>query len=331
MVGAQKQHRSRLAAGALLLASWSLGAHAQEPHDSLDAPLSYEFGVDFFLALFGFDSVEPQWVAIEPPTAVEQDFPTLLYETSPPLEATLSLVRMDDANAASETGEVFRRERLAPREILQLSPHERILLVASADADGLIFSHWEIDGERQAERQRMAPVTVTRSLRATAVYGPPMDGGPGVATISITATPRSAAAIDIISGSERVARIETEGELRMLSGETFRAVAPVRRAKLAFWRWSIDGRPQTTDAVSLDHTVASDADLVAEYARLGDMNGDDILSRGDVELFILSLAQPSEYERRFPGMNRERRADVNGDGSVNQTDIDAFVELLLGE
>lgn len=290
--------------------------------------LSYDYTLDLFFSLFAFDGADVDWVEHSAPV---ERVPAIRFETAPPLDATLMVIHLDPQRDTNEGSVAFQRDLLAARRSLLLKESERVLLVAPAEADGLVFSHWEISGVRQAERQRMTPLTAGGETHVVAVFAPPAPGGPSVSTISIASTPDPGVPIDIVNNGDVVARVVTDGDLEMLNGEAIRAVAPTRHQKLAFSRWNIQGRPQDGGEVALNHNVAGDASLIAEYVRVGDMNGDDQLDRADVELFILSLAQPSEYERRYPGLDRLRRADVNGDGVVTQADIDAFVELLLGE
>lgn len=49
----------------------------------------------------------------------------------------------------------------------------------------------------------------------------------------------------------------------------------------------------------------------------------------DVAPFITALLDPSEYEKRYPDCELEF-ADVNADGFVDLTDVESFIELLLG-
>ena len=49
---------------------------------------------------------------------------------------------------------------------------------------------------------------------------------------------------------------------------------------------------------------------------------------GFVMSMICELTDPAAYAAAFPNCN-PANADVNADGSINNFDIDAFVELLI--
>jgi len=61
---------------------------------------------------------------------------------------------------------------------------------------------------------------------------------------------------------------------------------------------------------------------------LGDLNCDGALNAFDIEPFILALANPTNYAKRYPQCHRSL-ADINGNGVVNASDLKRFV-LLLG-
>jgi len=44
---------------------------------------------------------------------------------------------------------------------------------------------------------------------------------------------------------------------------------------------------------------------------------------------VLALSDPAAYEQAFPNCDINN-ADINGDGSVNNFDIDPFVECIAG-
>jgi aldose sugar dehydrogenase len=60
----------------------------------------------------------------------------------------------------------------------------------------------------------------------------------------------------------------------------------------------------------------------------GDMNGDGSLNNFDIDPFVLALINPAAYDAQYPNVNRVEVADANGDGVINNFDIDAFVRLL---
>jgi hypothetical protein len=61
----------------------------------------------------------------------------------------------------------------------------------------------------------------------------------------------------------------------------------------------------------------------------GDANGDGRVDNFDIDAFVLALSDPVAYWAACPDCNRAN-ADINEDGLVNNFDIDPFVELLLG-
>lgn len=120
----------------------------------------------------------------------------------------------------------------------------------------------------------------------------------------------------------RFARVFDVGTLVTIS-------ARPRTARLVFQRWVVDGRAQPAQHSTLAHVVVDDASLVAQYAYLGDMNGDGVVSRDDVDVFVLAVIDPEGYARHFPELDRVQRGDFNGDGALDEADIEAFVERLL--
>lgn len=61
----------------------------------------------------------------------------------------------------------------------------------------------------------------------------------------------------------------------------------------------------------------------------GATNCDGWIDRVDVAPFILALLNPDEYDKQYPDCDLAA-ADVNLDGSVDLTDVEGFIELLLG-
>jgi hypothetical protein len=69
--------------------------------------------------------------------------------------------------------------------------------------------------------------------------------------------------------------------------------------------------------------------LLAQYVLLGDVNGDDLLDKYDVDLFVAALVDPVGYAAAYPELDRIQRCDINGDGVVDALDLESFVDLLL--
>lgn len=62
--------------------------------------------------------------------------------------------------------------------------------------------------------------------------------------------------------------------------------------------------------------------------QLGDMNGDGHVNNFDVDGFVLALADPDEFMRQHPDLEPILLGDCNFDGALNSFDIDPFVNLL---
>ncbi len=106
--------------------------------------------------------------------------------------------------------------------------------------------------------------------------------------------------------------------------------APLRSGGACFERWVIDGIPHADGLnelrVALGPGVTS---ATAEYALLGDLNGDGALDRDDLYAFVRAVTDPLAFDEDFPEIDRVRRGDINGDGKVDNQDIEPFVELML--
>lgn len=113
------------------------------------------------------------------------------------------------------------------------------------------------------------------------------------------------------------------------AGTPVTLIAPSRPHGLAFWRWRQNGTPLADDQNTL-MVPAANALLEAEYVVLGDMNGDGDLNNFDIDPFVLALVDPDGYATAFPGLDRLRLGDIDGDGDLNNFDIDPFVNLLIG-
>ena len=59
----------------------------------------------------------------------------------------------------------------------------------------------------------------------------------------------------------------------------------------------------------------------------GDMNCDCVVNENDIEGFVLALIDPPQYRLRYPTCYLEH-ADTNGDGRVDNGDIDSFVAMV---
>jgi len=62
---------------------------------------------------------------------------------------------------------------------------------------------------------------------------------------------------------------------------------------------------------------------------IGDLNCDGVVNFGDINPFVLALANPDAYAAAYADCEI-LAADINGDGVVDFRDINAFVQLLTG-
>ena len=60
----------------------------------------------------------------------------------------------------------------------------------------------------------------------------------------------------------------------------------------------------------------------------GDMNGDGLVDFGDINPFVLALANPEAYAQQYPQLDANLSGDMNGDGVLDFADINGFVALL---
>ena len=60
----------------------------------------------------------------------------------------------------------------------------------------------------------------------------------------------------------------------------------------------------------------------------GDMNGDGLVDFGDINPFVMALANPDVYAQQYPQMDADLSGDMNGDGVLDFGDINGFVALL---
>lgn len=63
---------------------------------------------------------------------------------------------------------------------------------------------------------------------------------------------------------------------------------------------------------------------------LGDMNGDGDVNNLDINPFALALTDESAYTSQFPGIDPDVVGDINGDDVLNNLDINPFADLLTG-
>ncbi|MGE0478931.1 MAG: hypothetical protein AB7Q17_00540 [Phycisphaerae bacterium] len=62
---------------------------------------------------------------------------------------------------------------------------------------------------------------------------------------------------------------------------------------------------------------------------IGDANGDGALDNFDIDPFVEALVAPEVWQQQYPHLQMSCVADVNLDGAIDNFDIDAFVSLLV--
>jgi hypothetical protein len=108
---------------------------------------------------------------------------------------------------------------------------------------------------------------------------------------------------------------------------------------VAYQSISFDFSPQWCDAVRIRGQAGGDKHFTTimeleAYGSLGvpalpgDLNGDGSVNFGDINPFVLALADLSAYALSFPEVNPYIAADINEDGTVGFGDINPFVALL---
>ena len=115
-------------------------------------------------------------------------------------------------------------------------------------------------------------------------------------------------------------------------GTNVTLTAPARPGSpelMAFEHWIVDGVAQPEDQTQIIVTSAN-SNAVAQFAIVGDMNGDGAFDGADIEPFFLALSNYAAYQAAFPGLNGLKRGDCNGDGALDGADIEAFFVLLSG-
>jgi hypothetical protein len=204
-------------------------------------------------------------------------------------------------------------------------------LVAPPTVDDRVFSHWSVDGETRTERQRVLSLEVRSGVELVAHYRPWVPGR-SEASVTMLSTPEPGVTVSVGAESERLyTHVRTDTELACLTGEWLALLAPQRTARMAFAAWTVNGEALPSGESFLEHRVRGDDLLVAQYVLLGDVNGDDMLDKFDVEVFVAALIDPSGYARQFPDLDLMLRGDVNGDGAFDALDVEDFVDLLLSD
>jgi hypothetical protein len=206
----------------------------------------------------------------------------------------------------------------------------RLFLVAAPAIDAGVFSHWSVGGIR-VQRQRVLPLEMTEAVSAVAHYRRSV-AGRDEASVAIVSRPLPGVPISIGIGSEMLAsHVLAETEYACLTGEWLTLLAPPRTDRMVFVGWVVNGERVAANDSFLEHCVTGDDVLLAEYVLLGDVNGDDVLDKYDVDLFVAALIDPVGYAEVYPELDRLQRGDINGDGAFDALDVEGFVDLLLND
>jgi hypothetical protein len=207
----------------------------------------------------------------------------------------------------------------------------RTHLVAPPVVAEWVFSHWAVDGVLTTERERVLTLELSKDVEAVAHYRPGVPGQ-AEARLTIVSTPEPGVPIAVGPEADRLyADLTTQAGYECLMGEWLTLVAPERLPRFVFARWVVNGQPSSPGENALVHRADGDDVLVAEYVLLGDMNGDGQLDELDVDEFVLALIDPSGYTDRHPELSRTLRGDVNGDGAFDALDVEGFVDLLVSD
>lgn len=301
------------------ISAWEAGTSDQArrvsitlPHDAFHADFALRFRTQSH-------SGETAWFLAEMTLTAYAADTILTALTAPDSRAALTVI---DAESRS------RVDQAAPLSYA-CAAGARIDLVAPARINGWVFSHWTLDGERRFDRSRQMQVEMADDVEAVAHYWPT---GPraftGVLRIDSSPVPQIPLTVALASRGPHAAG-RTPFDYTGLIGEELEVAAAAQTETLAFVRWWLDGEPQRIGDAQLRVTLRDDAEAVAEYALIGDLNRDGVLDELDVEAFILALGDSGAYSRRYPGVPRILLGDVNRDGDLDELDVAPFVELFF--
>lgn len=205
----------------------------------------------------------------------------------------------------------------------------RVRLAAAPTAEGLVFSHWTVDGLIQANRKRVLALELGSDTEAVAHYRRWVSGR-GEIGVRIYAIPDGSMPIAAgLAPDLLYTNCVPSGEFRCLTGETILLSAPPRTETLALAGWVVGGRLLPGGESVLALRVSGAETILAEYVLLGDMNGDGRLDKYDVDVFLEALVAPSDYALDYPDLDRVKRGDINGDDLLDVLDIEAFVDLMI--
>jgi hypothetical protein len=207
----------------------------------------------------------------------------------------------------------------------------RLFLIPPPTTDGGVFSHWAVAGTARTQRQRVLALEMTEPIEAVAYYRPTV-AGRNAASVAIVSQPVPGVSIALgVEPDLLLTYLRAETEIPCLTGEWLTLLAPPRTERMVFVGWIVNGERVAGGDHLLEHCVSEDDVLIADYALLGDLNGDDVLDKYDVDLFVAALIDPLGYAEVYPELDPLERGDINGDGAFDALDVEGFVDLLLND
>jgi hypothetical protein len=267
------------------------------------------------------DDEDDAWFLGDVMVAGDAPLETLTVRMQPAREARIELVLAGRTDEMSVSVPFTGRFPVSSRLYLIPPP---------TTAEG-VFSHWSMDGGVRIQRQRVLALDMSESVETVAHYRPWVSGR-DEASVAIISAPLPG--VPIALGTEPEAlftHLDAGAEYPCLTGERLALLAPRRTERMVFVGWVVNGEKVPGSDNLLDHHVSGDDVLLAEYLLLGDVNGDDVLDKYDVDLFVAALIDPLGYAEVYPELDRVRRGDINGDGVFDALDVEGFVDLLLND
>ena len=220
-------------------------------------------------------------------------------------------------------GDALPRGLVLPARI---APEPGLKLLAPAHVGSWVFWRWELDGQFQPVRRRVLDLGRRNAWEAVAHYRP---GADQVVRLHVDQVPDPAAPPRVLLDGMPLPPADGPTGYALLPGEQVTVETPTRTGRARFDYWEIDGLPIEGAGPRLILPVRGETNLRAVYVLLGDMNGDGRVDRDDVDVFVLALADPQAYARRYPQLDRVARGDFNDDGVLDWADIEHFVEQVL--
>ena len=209
---------------------------------------------------------------------------------------------------------------------------ESVTLVAPPAALGGVFSHWRVDELLEPDRERWITITPDQDVTLEAHYGPRDADQRALTEIFVDTDPPDLVDLRLANAPDVLAALTVRGgPVELFAGESLTCRAPRRVEGWVFERWWLDHESRDEAFNEITVTAGRHRELIAEYALVGDMNGDGRVSRDDIDVFIRAVADPQGYQRDYPELDRVPRGDLNGDGWLDGDDVEPFVRLFFDE